>query len=162
MSGLAIKITKELLGFCINSSISDDMNQASVCSVCQQNQQKYKCSTCRRLICSLQCYKLHKAVPCEPYEPEVKEASAAGRKKKTIIDPTDEEDSSRLTEEQLERIAHSDELRDYLKYPQIRKYITEIDQANDPATLLDSLRSGPDTVFQEFIDLLVRTVKSNE
>lgn len=72
---------------------------------------------------------------------------------KAVGDPEDE-DPSRLTSEDLQRLIHSDKVHEYLEYSQIRKLVKKIDSSPNPEKVLDTIRAE-DPVFEEFVQTLV-------
>lgn len=76
------------------------------------------------------------------------------RKEITPVGPPDEEDPSRLTPQDLEKLIHSKEVHEFLKYPQIREIIQKIDTSKTPEKDLDLIRSE-DTIFDDFTKKLV-------
>ncbi|KAI8086570.1 uncharacterized protein BX664DRAFT_336168 [Halteromyces radiatus] len=129
------------------------------CGICQVLPSKYKCSTCRLPYCSLPCYKSHKEIPCQPVQPTPQpepefESNAIGMNNQ--VEDEDEDESTRLTDEQLQQLGHSDQVRSFLKYPQIRQLITKIDTSSRPDKLLEMIRNE-DSVFEEFVQSLLHT-----
>ncbi|KAL0082067.1 hypothetical protein F4703DRAFT_1863248 [Phycomyces blakesleeanus] len=127
------------------------------CKVCSGTDAKYKCPKCKILYCSLACYKVHKSTPCESNEQPVQEKEPIRKE----IPFEDEEDESRLSEDKLKGLSYADELRPYLKYPQIRDLITKIDTSEDPEKDLDAARAS-DSVFEEFIKKILETVSDQK
>lgn len=76
------------------------------------------------------------------------------RKEITPISPPDEEDPSRLTPQDLEKLQYAKEIHDFLQYPQLRDIITKLDTSKQPEKDLDLIRAQ-DPVFDEFTKLLV-------
>lgn len=59
-----------------------------------------------------------------------------------------------MTPEDLEKLKYSDEIREFLKYPQIRELIRAIDSSKTPEKDLDYVQNH-DEVFDEFTKKLV-------
>lgn len=76
------------------------------------------------------------------------------RKDITPIGAPDEEDPSRLTPQDLEKLAYSKEIHELLNYPQIREIIKKIDCSKTPEKDLNFIRSE-DSVFDDFTKKLV-------
>lgn len=76
------------------------------------------------------------------------------RKTITPIGAPDEEDPSRLTPQDLEKLVYSKEIHDFLEYPQLREIITKLDTSKQPEKDLDLIRAQ-DPVFDDFTKLLV-------
>lgn len=76
------------------------------------------------------------------------------RKEIAPIGPPDEEDPSRLTSQDLEKIAYSKEIHEYLEYPQIREIIKKLDSSKTPEKDLDLIRDQ-DSIFDDFTKKLV-------
>lgn len=76
------------------------------------------------------------------------------RKEITPIGAPDEEEPSRLTPQDLEKLAYSKEIHQLLEHPEIREIIRQIDCSERPVTDLDIMRSK-DGVFDEFTKKLV-------
>ncbi|KAG2219915.1 hypothetical protein INT45_008552 [Circinella minor] len=77
-------------------------------------------------------------------------------RKKLPTDNTDEDDTSRLTLNQLTSLAHSPEVVKYLQDPQIRDWVTRIDRSIEPEKEIDTARTA-DPKLEEFIQLLLKT-----
>lgn len=125
----------------------------SLCKICEIEQSKYKCPKCRVSYCSLVCFKKHKENLCEVTE-STSNAEAPKRKEITPIGAPDEEDPSRLTPQDLEKLVYSKEVHEFLKYPQIREIIKKIDLSKTPEKDLDYIRSE-DTIFDDFTKKIV-------
>lgn len=123
----------------------------AICKVCEKEESKYKCPTCRAPYCSLICFKKHKETPCESSATVQEQQS---RKEITPIGAPDEEDPSRLTPHDLEKLVYSKEIHDFLEYPQLREIITKLDTSKQPEKDLDLIRAQ-DPVFDDFTKLLV-------
>lgn len=76
------------------------------------------------------------------------------RKEIKTVGPPDEEDPSRLTAEDLQKLQYSDEIVELLKYPQIREIIRELDSSKTPEKDLDRVRDA-DEKFDELTKKLV-------
>ncbi|KAI8371843.1 hypothetical protein BD560DRAFT_395605 [Blakeslea trispora] len=126
-----------------------------VCNICQEQEAKYKCPKCRAPYCSLVCFKQHKEIPCEQNATDDKPVHTF-RKEITPIGPPDEEDPSRLTQEDLAKLSYSKEIFEYLKDSQLREIITQIDASKTPERDLDRVRAEFPK-FDEFTKLLVDT-----
>ncbi|KAG0181110.1 hypothetical protein DFQ28_001514 [Apophysomyces sp. BC1034] len=101
------------------------------------------------------CYKVHKTTPCE----SAKEQIPVARPRRE--DPREpDEDDERLSEEQLRRLAYSEVVRRYLKYPEIRRLVRRIDGSDDPEKTLDTTRTN-DATFEEFVRALVLTTRED-
>ncbi|KAI7892185.1 uncharacterized protein EV154DRAFT_505908 [Mucor mucedo] len=125
----------------------------ALCKICEKEQSKYKCPKCRAPYCSLVCFKKHKETPCEFSEPTNK-TQVPVRKEITPIGAPDEEDPSRLTPQDLEKLAYSKEIHQLLEHPEIREIIRQIDCSKTPVVDLDFMRSN-DPVFDDFTKKLV-------
>ncbi|KAI7854523.1 hypothetical protein BDC45DRAFT_440532 [Circinella umbellata] len=123
-----------------------------VCGICTDQESKYKCPTCKIPYCSIACFKNHKLEPCQP---PAAQASNIERKK-LPTDNTDEDDTSRLTLNQLTSLAHSPEVVKYLQDPQIRDWVARIDRSTEPEKEIDTARTA-DPKLEEFIQLLLKT-----
>ncbi|KAI9019499.1 hypothetical protein CLU79DRAFT_720202 [Phycomyces nitens] len=129
------------------------------CKVCSSTDAKYKCPKCKILYCSLACYKVHKSTPCESNDPVKEQLETESIRKEIPFE--DEEDESRLSEEKLSSLLYANELRPYLKYPQIRELITKIDTSNDPEKDLDAARAS-DEIFDEFVKKILDVVSDQK
>ncbi|ORE02645.1 hypothetical protein BCV72DRAFT_214839 [Rhizopus microsporus var. microsporus] len=126
----------------------------ALCQVCEQEESKYKCPNCRLPYCSLVCFKKHKETPCHVEQDDQDNSTIQTRKDiKAVGDPEDE-DPSRLTSEDLQRLIHSDKVHEFLEYSQIRKLVKKIDSSPNPEKVLDTIRAE-DPVFEEFVQTLV-------
>lgn len=70
---------------------------------------------------------------------------------------TGDDDEQQLTVEQLQSLGQSEALREYLMYPQIRKLLSAIDSADNPAKALDEARRD-DPVFNDALDEMLQAV----
>jgi hypothetical protein len=59
-----------------------------------------------------------------------------------------------LTPQDLEKIAYSKQIHEYLDYPQIRDIIKKLDSSDTPEKDLDLIRSQ-DSIFDDFTKKLV-------
>ncbi|KAG2206156.1 hypothetical protein INT47_003805 [Mucor saturninus] len=121
----------------------------ALCKICEKEQSKYKCPKCRAPYCSLVCFKKHKGKACFDFYRLV-----PVRKEITPIGAPDEEDPSRLTPQDLEKLAYSKEIHKLLEHPEIREIIRQIDCSKTPVVDLDFMRSN-DPVFDDFTKKLV-------
>ncbi|KAI9256613.1 hypothetical protein BDA99DRAFT_143183 [Phascolomyces articulosus] len=134
-----------------------------LCGICSDQESKYKCPTCKIPYCSIACFKNHKLEPCQPVT-ETNESSSSilasssesAERKQLPTDTADEDDTSRLTINQLTSLAHSSEVTKYLQDPQIRDWVTRIDRSNEPEKEIDIARAA-DPKLEEFIQLLLKT-----
>ncbi|KAI8636799.1 hypothetical protein BD408DRAFT_425508 [Parasitella parasitica] len=124
-----------------------------ICKVCEKEESKYKCPQCRAPYCSLICYKEHKEISCEPPVSAVS-TEQQQRKEITPTSAPDEVDPSRLTPQDLEKLAYSKQVHGFLEYSQLREIIAKLDASNQPEKDLDLLRDQ-DPVFDDFAKLLV-------
>lgn len=76
------------------------------------------------------------------------------RKEIIPIGAPDEEDPSRLTPNDLEKLMYSKEIHEFLEYPQLREIIKKLDCSKTPEKDLDLIRSQ-DSVFDDFTKKLV-------
>ncbi|KAI8885997.1 hypothetical protein K501DRAFT_178768 [Backusella circina FSU 941] len=114
----------------------------SLCNICQEAQYKYKCPTCRTPYCSVVCFKKHKGTHITTRKQLVQ-----------LGDPEDDE-PSRLTPDDLQKLAYSDQVRDFLKDAHIRQLVKSIDQSQHPERDLDKARENV-PMFDEFTKKLV-------
>ncbi|SAM02315.1 hypothetical protein [Absidia glauca] len=82
------------------------------------------------------------------------------QKDQTNATVDEDEEETRLTSEQLQQLASSDQVRSFLEYPQIRDLVTQIDKAPQPDKLLDAVRKE-DSVFEDFVLALLKSTNSN-
>ncbi|RUP51858.1 hypothetical protein BC936DRAFT_145100 [Jimgerdemannia flammicorona] len=101
----------------------------------------------------------HHTFQCLHHLPRIASLKSVPRKTKYSAASTaaDEDSETALRDEQLRKLATSDKLRDFLRYPQIRALIAEIDGGADPEVLLDRAREN-DPVFAEFAEEALDTV----
>ncbi|KAI9482673.1 MAG: hypothetical protein EXX96DRAFT_555239 [Benjaminiella poitrasii] len=124
-----------------------------VCNVCELQEAKYKCPTCRSPYCSLVCFKKHKETPCSTRSNN--DDQQMMRKEIKHVSPPDEEDPSRLTPEDLFKLACSEEIYQLLaSHPHLKEMIKELDSSPNPETALDAARNN-DPVFDDFTKILV-------
>ncbi|CAO3632610.1 unnamed protein product [Cunninghamella echinulata] len=128
------------------------------CTICQEAASKYKCSTCRIPYCSLTCYKSHKEIPCQNMPPPETEPVMKNKTKKNKEQEIEEEeeDNSRLSQEQLQLLAQSPQIKSLLKHKKLRELISKIDESSQPEKILETIRSE-DEGFEEFLQLLLQT-----
>ncbi|KAI8149474.1 hypothetical protein BJV82DRAFT_588193 [Fennellomyces sp. T-0311] len=124
-----------------------------VCAICSDQESKYKCPTCKAPYCSIACFKNHKLEPCQPLAAPADEHV---ERKQLPTENTDEDDPSRLTENQLTSLAHSSDVAEYLQNPQIRDWVARIDRSMDPQKDLDAARAA-DPSLEAFIQVLLKT-----
>ncbi|KAI8973742.1 hypothetical protein BDF20DRAFT_883883 [Mycotypha africana] len=128
-----------------------------ICQICNVNESKYKCPQCKLQYCSLVCYKKHKETPCgTTTNNEDNDNSGQDFIRKPIkpVGHPDEEDPSRLTPEDLQKLAYSDKVHQFLKDTQIREIIQHIDSSKTPEKDIDSIRNEYPN-FDEFLNHIV-------
>ncbi|KAI9472910.1 hypothetical protein BDB00DRAFT_861220, partial [Zychaea mexicana] len=133
-----------------------------LCAICNDQESKYKCPTCKAPYCSIACFKNHMLEPWQPAPattPTLSSSSAGVERKQLAVENADEDDPSRLTENQLTSLAHSSDIAIYLQDPQIRDWVARIDRSTEAEKDLEDARAA-DPKLDAFIQLLLKTVMS--
>ncbi|CAI5736448.1 unnamed protein product [Hyaloperonospora brassicae] len=117
-----------------------------LCGVCTTTEAKYKCPTCRLLYCSLVCCKTHKETPCAP--PAALEKPPVPTVTSAPPMPMDEE-SERLTAEQLNGLRTSAGIKELLADPVVTQTLTQIDSSLDKTKALEKALLAP--TFAKFL-----------
>ncbi|XP_078484578.1 zinc finger HIT domain-containing protein 3-like [Ciona intestinalis] len=122
------------------------MTVKPTCQVCNENQHKYKCPQCYKRYCSVDCYKKHKSE--DSCQVNVEKPPKNGEKQRSL--EKQDEETEKVSEEVLERLKDSKELKDILKNPHLRKLLTEVDKNENTPQLINDLMQEP--IFIEFAD----------
>uniref|UniRef100_A0A1Q3F5C2 Zinc finger HIT domain-containing protein 3 n=1 Tax=Culex tarsalis TaxID=7177 RepID=A0A1Q3F5C2_CULTA len=124
------------------------------CAICNENQKKYKCKTCKVPYCSLTCYKTHQETPCEaPPKTDHPKIQEDRQPQKTFLYTT----VDTVDPDKLEQLRHSDPLKNLLYNPHLRRLLQEIDSAPDAMKAVRVAMMEP--LFVEFADECLRVVE---
>ncbi|XP_055706483.1 zinc finger HIT domain-containing protein 3 [Phlebotomus papatasi] len=121
------------------------------CIVCEENPGKYKCSTCEIPYCSVGCWKVHQEMPCE--KSEKLDGNEKIPERRTILFPTEDT----IPEERLEMLKSSEELKNLLKNPHLRKLLMDLDSAENAEKAMKAAMQEP--LFTEFADEALKIVE---
>eukprot|EP00188_Purpureofilum_apyrenoidigerum_P003043 Plantae.Rhodophyta-Purpureofilum_apyrenoidigerum.ctg3089.p1 GENE.Plantae.Rhodophyta-Purpureofilum_apyrenoidigerum.ctg3089~~Plantae.Rhodophyta-Purpureofilum_apyrenoidigerum.ctg3089.p1 ORF type:complete len:131 (+),score=30.06 Plantae.Rhodophyta-Purpureofilum_apyrenoidigerum.ctg3089:142-534(+) len=123
------------------------------CQVCKDSEAKYKCPKCLIPFCSVSCGKKHSVASCR--------AAESGRNVPTATVEADrdedEEDEGVISDEQLEKLAHSSAVGVYLKDKRIRSALRSIDGCKNRRKELEKLMT--DEEFVAFADAVLDAVE---
>ncbi|XP_055532410.1 zinc finger HIT domain-containing protein 3 [Wyeomyia smithii] len=122
------------------------------CAICDENDKKYKCKTCEKPYCSLECYNKHREKPCEPVQKEQLFEVDRQPQKPLLYTTVDTVDA-----EKLELLRQSDKLRNLLYNPHLRQLLGEIDSASDARRAIRVAMMEP--LFVEFADECLKVVE---
>ncbi|XP_058830855.1 zinc finger HIT domain-containing protein 3 [Topomyia yanbarensis] len=123
------------------------------CAICDEGDKKYKCKTCEVPYCSVACYKKHQETPCSgitPLEPQRKQDRQPQRTLLyTTIDTVDAD--------KMELLRHSNQLKNLLYNPHLRRLLEEIDSA---PSARKAIRLGMmEPLFVEFADECLKVIE---
>ncbi|XP_040355102.1 zinc finger HIT domain-containing protein 3 [Ixodes scapularis] len=123
------------------------------CDVCKTSVSKYRCPTCLWRYCSSQCYRAHKA--------DCKKSESPATAPRVELCPPEENGHHVVTEdtvppEKLELLGHSENLKNLLKNPHLRRIVSALDASPDPRSLLDQAMREP--IFVEFVNVCLQVV----
>jgi zinc finger HIT domain-containing protein 3 len=128
---------------------------ARLCQICETQESKYKCPSCRAPYCSAGCYKTHKETPCEGGATDatngngattngvgtvaIEPAAVRGGSKPTTREEADEhiDPTKLLTPEQLAGLRQSAATKEHLANPHVRELLAQV-----TTLLLIMLRNG--------------------
>ncbi|XP_049797147.1 zinc finger HIT domain-containing protein 3-like [Schistocerca nitens] len=113
-----------------------------VCNVCELGKSKYKCLECLISYCSLDCRKNHKSLTtCKP----------------VTYRHTESTSGDDVALEKLQALPESDELKDVLKYHELREMLTATDKFKHPSQAI--LAAMIERMFAEFADICLKIVE---
>ncbi|KAI8819582.1 uncharacterized protein EV422DRAFT_97827 [Fimicolochytrium jonesii] len=129
---------------------------AKLCAVCKVEPFKYKCPTCKAPYCSLVCYKTHRETPCAPSSPtpELSTPATTTAAKSNI---NVEDDETKLSDEQLAGLEHSDHVRMLVTSTELQRILTELDGTQNPQKAYEAALQNSE-VFREFVDRALEAV----
>lgn len=135
----------------------------SVCIVCQEATNKYKCPKCKAIYCSVMCYKVHKEQYCQlemPGRSGILEASDAtvDTEGKVVID---DDLPKVLSAQQLSKLSSSSYIKSTLKSKRLREHVAAIDSivsSSDRRNELTKMRKN-NVQFNEFILKMLDEIK---
>ncbi|CAI5746015.1 unnamed protein product [Peronospora destructor] len=123
------------------------MVMAQLCAMCETAEAKYKCPTCRAPYCSLVCCKKHKKTPCEPVsvpeKPQESPTLVPGPAPSPFTVMSEEKENEKLTDEQMEVLSTSVEVKELLANPAITQALTQIDSSQDKIKALEKALLDP-------------------
>ncbi|XP_032683908.1 zinc finger HIT domain-containing protein 3 [Odontomachus brunneus] len=146
----------------INDIIMSATKEVKICCICKRENPYYKCPTCEKLYCSCTCYKKHKDQACEPRNEAEKSASLKNPQepvsniKQKYLFPT----MDTVPIEKLERLRHSNELKQCLANPHVRTMIKDVATSHDPTSAIHKAMREP--IFVEFADICLKIVELPE
>ncbi|ETI42462.1 hypothetical protein F441_12402 [Phytophthora nicotianae CJ01A1] len=124
-----------------------------LCQVCETAESKYKCPTCRAPYCSLVCCKKHKETPCEPApvreKPQEPPQPTPAPATAMEVDEEDVDGTDKLTDEQMDVLRTSDDVKEMLANPAITQALTQIDSSQDKMKTLEKALLDP--AFAKFM-----------
>ncbi|XP_068239215.1 zinc finger HIT domain-containing protein 3 isoform X2 [Palaemon carinicauda] len=130
------------------------------CQVCSHAAFKYKCPSCSVKYCSVPCYKIHKAVPCQPKKSEANvtlEIDGQGNiLSRQVLFPTDDT----VMPATLEKLRASEKLKELFKNQHLREMIKEVDSHPNPKLMMHRAMKEP--IFTEFTDVCLHIVEPPE
>ncbi|KAF6779062.1 hypothetical protein AHF37_01536 [Paragonimus kellicotti] len=140
------------------------MHPLGCCSVCTLASAIYKCPVCYAKYCSVSCYKQHKTASCNPKDgqnsPKTETDSAL------LFDDTadwnfelEETGADYVPVRKLELLRNSQQLRNLLGNPHLRRYLENINNSNRPDLAMERAMREP--LFIEFADECLRTIQDN-
>ncbi|TMW69391.1 hypothetical protein Poli38472_001547 [Pythium oligandrum] len=129
---------------------------ARVCQICEQQEAKYKCPSCRAPYCSAACYKTHKETPCgatasvatEHAPPPSAPPLSASPAVPAPTPKEEEEDESvdpsqLLSADQLALLRSSSFVRQHLNNRAVRELITQVDGSDNRMKSLEKALLDP-------------------
>ncbi|KAJ2634613.1 Zinc finger HIT domain-containing protein 3 [Coemansia sp. RSA 1286] len=154
--------------------------KTKLCTVCNEADAKYKCPKCNAGYCSVACYKVHKTEPC--VAPDNNNTSTQHRQQLTSygttnkstlplppsstidgapnIDDEDEEAKHQLGPEDLDKLQHSERVKELLANPAIRSLLDAVRKDPNPVEAIRILRQRPD--FELLAQALIDATKNEE
>ncbi|GAB0087802.1 Zinc finger HIT domain-containing protein 3 [Sergentomyia squamirostris] len=128
-------------------------NLGKNCVICEENQSKYKCPTCEKPYCSVDCWKKHQQDEsiCQEIEKVVKSRDIV--EKPIILFPTDDT----IPEEKLDLLRNSEALKVLLRNSHLRRLLEELDGASNAENAMKAAMQEP--LFTEFADEVLKIVE---
>lgn len=124
------------------------------CQICNGQDFKYKCPTCFIKFCSVQCFNVHKELPCEkPAVAPPSENLPVEHPPLTYRFPT----ADTVPVEKLQALAHSDELKECLSNPHVRNILKSLVQSQTPETSITNAMKEP--IFLELAHACLKIVE---
>ena len=134
---------------------------SSICIVCQQASNKYKCPTCKAIYCSVKCCKLHKEQNCQQEKLQQSgslDVPTAETKQKAEVD---DDVPQLLSTQQLNKLSSSTYMKSTLKSKRLREHIAGIDgivNSNERRNELHKMRKN-NVQFNEFIVKMLEEIQ---
>ncbi|XP_053703995.1 zinc finger HIT domain-containing protein 3 [Synchiropus splendidus] len=132
-----------------------------ICSVCSDQETKYRCPACKIRYCSLGCYKIHKET-CAPVDGS--STSIADVKETSVTEPWNVDDllheddiTDKVPLQRLQQLAHSKELKDLLCNPHLRQLLLSVDSAESKDEAMKTAMQEP--LFVEFSNQCLKIVE---
>ncbi|XP_013786790.1 zinc finger HIT domain-containing protein 3-like [Limulus polyphemus] len=142
----------------IYNSLSVSCRTPKTCEVCFKLEYKYKCPTCLKKYCGVECFKKHRKAGCQRKDlitaQECKKEEASSSQKEEYVFET--EDTVPL--EKLRLLACDQELRNQLANPHLKDILLVLDTSSDPEKLIDDAMKEP--IFIEFANSCLQLVES--
>ncbi|NXQ11706.1 ZNHI3 protein, partial [Peucedramus taeniatus] len=141
------------------------MRAPGPCAECgAESAARYRCPRCDTAYCSVPCCRTHRE-RCAPgaRRDEEKEAALGSP---AVPEPcpgdilSEEEEQDRVPLQKLQLLGESEELRDLLRNPHLRRLLLGLEQARDKSSLLRQLMQEP--LFVEFADCCLGIVEPPE
>uniref|UniRef100_A0A8C5LLF6 Zinc finger HIT-type containing 3 n=1 Tax=Leptobrachium leishanense TaxID=445787 RepID=A0A8C5LLF6_9ANUR len=136
------------------------------CCVCSARSPKYRCPGCRHRYCSVTCCKKHKDA-CVPITspvltghaalPVFKGAESLQRKGDLLAEDCE---SDRIPENKLKLLGQSEELKQLLLNPHLRRLLITMDQSEKKEDTLKQYMQEP--LFVEFADCCLGVIEPEE
>ncbi|XP_076346131.1 zinc finger HIT domain-containing protein 3 isoform X2 [Tachypleus tridentatus] len=129
-----------------------------MCEICFKLEYKYKCPTCLKKYCGVECFEKHYKTGCQREDlitiQECKKEEATSSQKEEYVSET--EDTVPL--EKLRLLACDQELRNQLANAHLKDILLLLDTSSNPEKSIDDAMKEP--IFTEFANSCLRLVES--
>ncbi|KAM9788202.1 zinc finger HIT domain-containing protein 3 [Neosynchiropus ocellatus] len=133
-----------------------------ICSVCSDQETKYRCPACKIKYCSLSCYKIHKETCAPVDEPST---AVTDVKDSVVTEPWSVDDllheddiTDKVPLQRLQQLAHSKELKDLLCNRHLRQLLLSVDSADSKDEAMKAAMQEP--LFVEFSNQCLKIVEN--
>ncbi|PNF30340.1 Zinc finger HIT domain-containing protein 3 [Cryptotermes secundus] len=126
------------------------------CGICETQESKYKCPSCRLVYCSLNCWKEHQKIKCESVslpnntEEEIRIGSQKYEHQTEDTVPLD----------RLKLLENSKVLQQILQNPHLQELLVSVDRSPNPDRAMQLAMQEP--LFVEFADECLKIIEPVE
>lgn len=124
------------------------------CQICSSQDFRYKCPTCYLKYCSLPCFTVHKATPCEKPAPPAQPVSS------TKLPQYQFSTKDTVPPERLQLLGSSEAVAECLANPHVQRMVRELATGTAGPDTSEALRHAlQEPIFRELADACLRVVE---